>query len=317
MKLEKFKEKIYKICAKNLNIQYCDETKPFIEANIDSDILNKALEAYNIDKEHYDSKKECIQDEYNIYIYPNFTIPVLKAKILLSELNQYYISNDEAKKADLFFLIRIDSKLMDINKYMPGSDLIEKRYEDLGLHEYFYYTLQFDDQFHFIGSNDLFLSVYNITEEDLKKIADENNQYETVAQSYIDKDETKKDLCVKGKYYSPFGATALVNKNFLKDLKKDFPNGCYILPQSISDLYIVDINVTHNINDCAEELMKINKEINDTLYESNVLTNDFYYYNPETEEIISYKMHPELFTELNQESIEEDQESVEEDIDLE
>lgn len=66
------------------------------------------------------------------------------------------------------------------------------------------------------------------------------------------------------------------------------------------------ITVTHNINDCAEELMKINKEINDTLYESNVLTNDFYYYNPETEEIISYKMHPELFTELNQESIEED-----------
>lgn len=306
MKLKKFKEKIYKICAKDLNILYCDETKPFIEANIDSDILNKALEAYNVDKEHYDSKKECIQEEYNIYIHPNITIPVLKAKILLSELNQYYISNDEAKKEDLLSCVQINSKLMDINKYMPGSDLIEKRYEDLGLHEYFYYKLQFNDQFHVIGSKDLFLSVYNITEEDLKKIADENNQYETVVQSYVDKEETKKDLCVKGKHYSPFGATALVNKNFLKGLKKDFPNGCYILPQSISDLYIVDINVTHNINDCAEELMKINKEMNDTLYESNVLTNDFYYYNPETEEIISYKMHPELFTELNQESIEED-----------
>ena len=56
---------------------------------------------------------------------------MLKAKILLSELNQYYISNDEAKKEDLLSCVRINSKLMDINKYMPGSDLIEKRYEDL------------------------------------------------------------------------------------------------------------------------------------------------------------------------------------------
>lgn len=80
-----------------------------------------------------------------------------------------------------------------------------------------------------------------------------------------------------------FGASLLLNNEFMKEVAEKTKESFYILPSSIHELIVVPESIADNVNDMVDMVTQINRT---EVADEEVLADSVYYYDKDIEEII-------------------------------
>lgn len=142
------------------------------------------------------------------------------------------------------------------------------------------------------------LSAWGITKVDLLDIVEETNEYivssmkEMMIQLMIDdgtpeyvinsiREDNNPDQTVVTNKYKLFGASAIYNKEILKEVADKYKSDLYILPSSIHEILLIPISIGDK-----KEIDSMVREVNETQVDpQEVLSNHAYIFRRDTMEI--------------------------------